>query len=938
MAAQVVLLASGAEVDRFRQMGADDPQSLFGVEVTTFPRWIEGLWARYGDGRAIVGRVQRRMLLTRLVRERREAVLADGLACARQRGATSGSAEDDAASGGRLADAAAIGDPPSGDIAWSPGFVRFADRVLQVAAGLPALEDLVARGGASASGSDWPDNQGLIVDLLRQYAAELRGAGLVEGGEAAQWLAVNAPCAFPAGLRVRHAGGTPLTWHEQAFFERLPHVRLQVDPLQGADVLAPVRAGVRLSFAFPAGAYARPALLAQTIERLAPDHDVVVACADPVGLFEALAPGLQRPCFAQGARPYRRTSFGGALIALHEAIAKPGLSDAERLVLLCDVLRSPFAGLSQKAARSVEQQVRGDRLTRFDDVLAEVRAASELFSQLEEVATQPGADVLLGVFEDRARRMTGRGGHWVADELAAIAATRQTCYAAYQGACTVEDCIGTLREATVSVARSAGEGLTAPTVRIMGRTAAACLPPSAVHTVIACGFEQASLPLGGADDAVTLFLERCGLTSPDDPLAAQRRMVQGLEAAARCNLVVERLLRDESADEAYPAAVFEELVDAYRDDPTNVDELRNEHRLPACLDQRAFDRGEDLLVENECRGPRLEAVALANSCEREPDDPLHAAAVSQLRAVGRLDGGLIPSPSALEAYVECPRKWLITRGFRTDGLDEGFGPAERGTFAHRVLELLYSRLAERGVPRIVPAGVDEAASLLREAAAEVEAEQAALKPGSRLAARTLFERKEVHGLVESMVRHLPDEAALLPRFRPLHLEYQISRESPVSYAGGLLAGRIDRIDVDDQGNAVVIDYKSSVSDEHSVGFWRAHQTGKVQALVYARAVERALGLNVVGSLYVRAVKAAGPVVAGALDPRFAGPADLPGSKADAVMCDMEGPLSFRGLVDEVEQRVAYALECLRAGDVAPRPSWSGVCASCPLSSCPRREN
>ena len=99
--------------------------------------------------------------------------------------------------------------------------------------------------------------------------------------------------------------------------------------------------------------------------------------------------------------------------------------------------------------------------------------------------------------------------------------------------------------------------------------------------------------------------------------------------------------------------------------------------------------------------------------------------------------------------------------------------------------------------------------------AEQEAAQQALSPSdNRLVPRTELEAREVDALKANLVRYLDFEAQLLPGFRPLFREYEVGTKESVEYAGVRLAGRIDRIDVDGAGRAVVIDYKGSLSADY----------------------------------------------------------------------------------------------------------------------------
>ena len=123
--------------------------------------------------------------------------------------------------------------------------------------------------------------------------------------------------------------------------------------------------------------------------------------------------------------------------------------------------------------------------------------------------------------------------------------------------------------------------------------------------------------------------------------------------------------------------------------------------------------------------------------------------------------------------------------------------------------------------------------------------------------------------------------------------------------------------------------------------------GKVQTRIYAQAVKRALGLDVVGALYVSYGRK--PAVSGAYDPRFVEVAHLPGIKAAACGCGTldavpdEQPegfsladLSFTSMLDATEKLAGDAVARMCAGDIVPNPSHAKACAYCPVMSCPKR--
>src|SRR5207248_1743614 len=79
------------------------------------------------------------------------------------------------------------------------------------------------------------------------------------------------------------------------------------------------------------------------------------------------------------------------------------------------------------------------------------------------------------------------------------------------------------------------------------------------------------------------------------------------------------------------------------------------------------------------------------------------------------------SAAALEAYADCPVKWLVERLLDPEALEPDPEPLVRGRYAHAVLELTYRRLRERtGSRRVTPDNLPEAEAILVEALRERE--------------------------------------------------------------------------------------------------------------------------------------------------------------------------------------------------------------------------
>ena len=438
---------------------------------------------------------------------------------------------------------------------------------------------------------------------------------------------------------------------------------------------------------------------------------------------------------------------------------------------------------------------------------------------------------------------------------------------------------------------------------------------------------------------------------------------RALEAACD-RVVLERPRFDQSASESYPSVSWEEVADGYRAMGCELEE--GERALLA--DDKAT--GLPRTLGPFCRGAAEESLTgYAYGTAHDADLPLHVVAqgdpfslagddqaASALCPTGP-DGSFLLSPSAIETYLECPAKWFSERRLRLDSLDAQLGAREMGTFAHSVLRRTFERLGSQGIFKVDGESLPTAQRVLQEVFDEQLAAQAALDPfDCPLIALDSLEREEVELLRRRLGSYLEREAGLLPGFVPSYFELPFGKEEPFSYAGCLIRGSIDRVDVNERGQAVVVDYKSSAKPLHCLASFSPFATSgdaesqegelvlphRVQALIYAQVVRRMMGLDVVGALYVPYGKPAGKACAvGAYDPQVLGEADIPGVKGDE--CGLFGEVAeafqasgFHELLDEVERRIEGALRRLRAGDVAPRPRGGDPCSWCSLLSCPER--
>jgi len=554
------------------------------------------------------------------------------------------------------------------------------------------------------------------------------------------------------------------------------------------------------------------------------------------------------------------------------------------------------------------------------------------------------------VFEQLVQASAHRSAAWRAEQLSAMGALREAASAARRLGGTIGSCVAVLQRVMVSASTQVGNG---PRVFFTTQPIAARMSPGCCALLVIADLTAEDYPVADKDDAASTLFSKLALDPEESALSRVRREFGALLELPTGEVRLIRPLGDANAEATYPSVVLEEFIDAYRSDPTATEDIDNPYRLPANLQDGLVERGEELLFANE----RADVPGAVQALSAEPSQPQLGDGGEEARRLvvpkrfddqGQPLAMICPSPSQIEMYLECPYQWFATRRLRIDVLDEGFGPLERGTFAHAALERFYRRFQEAGQLKVTAENLADAQSLMRAVLDELTKEQPSSEPKSgRLVAATELERRDLAAFCDQIVGYLDFEATLLPTFHPAYFEYKIELGQGVNYAGYPLVGMVDRIDVDDAGHAVIVDYKGSVNAEHEIAGKGIDHPGKVQTRIYARAVERALGLNVVGALYVSYGRK--PAAAGAYDSRVLEAAHLPAMHHDKCSCgtldQMPDPisddfsladLSFECMLDVTEQITEKAVSSLCAGNVAPNPAYPQACAYCPVLACPKR--
>jgi hypothetical protein len=419
-----------------------------------------------------------------------------------------------------------------------------------------------------------------------------------------------------------------------------------------------------------------------------------------------------------------------------------------------------------------------------------------------------------------------------------------------------------------------------------------------VRMLFVCGMQEGVFPAASspslvADEERRALARASGLSlrAAPDALAAERYLLYALASRPERRLTLSWHAAREDGTPAVRSLFVDDICDAFDDTLT----VRRQPVVPA----------------------RSDAVGVVEEAIRPLGDE---------RVLARLRERRLWSASALELWSACPVRWFVERLLGGECLGPDAEPLARGSLAHAALKLTLERLRERtGSARLTAASLACAKELLGQALEELREEHPLSVAPERLPGARVRLRRELE-------RYLACAAERPSPLEPTHLELQFGFEEdeaptppPLDLGEGVFVrGRIDRVDVGPEGEAIVYDYKGRAAPPAA----RWLRDGSWQVALYMRAVRDLLGVSPVGGFYQ-------PLAGRELAPRGVLDADAD-LQLDCVRTDRLDHESFERLLEDCVSAARGAALQARAGALEPRPStcaYGGGCAYPTICRC-----
>lgn len=474
-----------------------------------------------------------------------------------------------------------------------------------------------------------------------------------------------------------------------------------------------------------------------------------------------------------------------------------------------------------------------------------------------------------------------------------------------------------------------------------------------VEHLFVAGLVDGSFPARGGTDPLLADDRRAGLGLParSDPAQEERYLFYSCISRPESRLNLSYPASDESGaplprspfveevrsllspapttepadDEVEAAIATHGGLDQVVPDPEEASTPRELARALAACGEQAAQRASSLDLPAGAGAfalAEIEAAAAALLAAREPGPLTNADVLAELGAE-RPYGA-----STIEEYDTCPYRWFVGHELDPQPLGPDPEPLEDGGLVHEVLERLYRDPATGSAgpsSEDVEEWVEAAMALIRTVATERGWDLAQPQARIRVArfdavlARFLRRDAETAGPLQ------PDPELLEASFG----ERPDDRFPAADLDGFSLHGRIDRIDVSADRQALIRDYK--LSSKVMAGK-KLIEEGKLQMPLYLLAA-RGFGLDPIGGLYSPLGATREDRPRGILNKDYKGSL-IPAETKLHYGTDFLPPEEFDEILESARSRGREIVGAMRAGEIdrAPRgdqcPTWCELAPIC----------
>ena len=642
--------------------------------------------------------------------------------------------------------------------------------------------------------------------------------------------------------------------------------------------------------------------------------DVAVVLRDPkryASLVEQVFDAYGVPFSIDRYVPFGHTALGRGLLALLRCATPHGTAED-----LLAYLRTPGRLELPRIADRLEADVRREGVTSAAGARKLWEGARWKLPEIDRLRKASGAELVAELHtqlgELFARPYRRRAAQFGAEELEDPRALRAGQQAlADLHALAVSDPgleLGheRVRERLERIEVQLGEGARPDRVQVAAPEA---VRARRFEAVFVCGLQEGEFPRGETSEPFLSDEDRRALAAASglvlaprgDRLDRERHLFYVCCSRAERTLALSSRFADEQGAPQVQSFLLEEVRDLFEPD-----------RLQTVRRSLSDVTWPLEVAPTEAEWWRAYALAAGGGEPARPDG-LHEPAV-----LAELAERTTFSASALEAFADCPVKWLVDRLLNPFELEPEPEPLVRGSYAHAVLEATYTRLREAtGSAKVTPLSLAQAEEILLETMREKQ-------PEFRISPKETRFRTAVRRLEFDLLRHLRRESERGGVFEPTELELAFGMpdaELPALKLGdGVeVRGKIDRLDTWN-GYAAVTDYKSGRKG-YPVARWE--QDRRMQAALYMLAVRELLDLEPAAGVYLPLADPRG-------QPRGLVLSDVADSLGDGYAAnDSKSADEVRAELDNARERVLAVAGRIRGGDVRPCPetcAWNGGCS------------